>query len=50
MKRLIALVLFSAALLAGCASLDERQRSWIFQPSDRSWWRGEEAALSLIHI
>lgn len=44
MKRLITLVLFSAALLAGCASLDERQRGWIFQPSDRSWWRGEEAA------
>lgn len=44
MKRLIALVLFSATLLAGCASLDERQRGWIFQPSDRSWWRGEEAA------
>ncbi len=44
MKRLIALVLCSAALLAGCASLDERQRGWIFQPSDRSWWRGEEAA------
>ena len=31
-------------LLAGCATLDERQRGWIFQPSDRSWWRGEEAA------
>lgn len=44
MKRLIALVLFSTLLLAGCASLDERQRGWIFQPSDRSWWRGEEAA------
>ena len=44
MKRLIALVLLSAAALAGCASLDERQRGWIFQPSDRSWWRGEEAA------
>ncbi len=44
MKRLIALVLFAAALLAGCATLDERQRTWIFQPSDRSWWRGEEAA------
>ena len=44
MKRLIALVLCSVALLAGCASLDERQRGWIFQPSDRSWWRGEEAA------
>jgi hypothetical protein len=44
MKRLIALVLLSAAVLAGCATLDERQRGWIFQPSDRSWWRGEEAA------
>ena len=44
MKRLIALSLVAAALLAGCASLDERQRQWIFQPSDRSWWRGEEAA------
>jgi len=44
MKRLIALILFSVTLLAGCASLDERQRGWIFQPSDRSWWRGEEAA------
>ena len=44
MKRLIALTLLAAAVLAGCASLDERQRSWIFQPSDRSWWRGEEAA------
>ncbi len=44
MKRLIALLLLSAAMLAGCATLDERQRGWIFQPSDRSWWRGEEAA------
>ncbi|MEO5660339.1 MAG: alpha/beta fold hydrolase, partial [Polaromonas sp.] len=25
------------AVLAGCAALDEKQRSWIFQPSDRSW-------------
>ncbi|MGA0569394.1 alpha/beta hydrolase [Variovorax sp. VNK109] len=24
-------------LLAGCSSLDEKQREWIFQPSDRSW-------------
>lgn len=44
MKRLIALLLLAVAVLAGCASLDERQRGWIFQPSDRSWWRGEEAA------
>jgi uncharacterized protein len=50
MKRLIALVLFSAALLAGCANLDERQRGWIFQPSDRSWWRGDEAAQGMQDI
>jgi alpha-beta hydrolase superfamily lysophospholipase len=24
-------------LLAGCASLDEKQGAWIFQPSDRTW-------------
>lgn len=27
----------SLGLTVGCATLDERQRSWIFQPSDRSW-------------
>jgi alpha-beta hydrolase superfamily lysophospholipase len=29
--------------LAGCAALDAKQREWIFQPSDRSWW-GSAAA------
>ena len=24
-------------VLAGCSTLDEKQRGWIFQPSDRSW-------------
>lgn len=33
--------------MSGCATLDERQREWIFQPSDRSWWRGEEAAAAM---
>jgi len=40
MKRLTLSVmgLAAAALLTvGCASLEERQREWIFQPSDRSW-------------
>jgi alpha-beta hydrolase superfamily lysophospholipase len=43
-------ILFSlAALLAavvtvGCGTLDERQRAWIFQPSDQSW--GGTAALA----
>jgi alpha-beta hydrolase superfamily lysophospholipase len=44
MKRLLLLTLALAALLVGCANLDERQRGWIFQPSDRSWGRGEQAA------
>lgn len=31
---LVALTLLAAA---GCAALDEKQRQWIFQPSDRTW-------------
>lgn len=39
------LALFAAVLaLAGCATLDEKQREWIFQPSDRAWWGGLAAA------
>ena len=35
---------FSALLaLAGCTTLDEKQREWIFQPSDRSWGGGAAA-------
>ena len=50
MKRLLLLCLTTAALIAGCGSLDERQRGWIFQPSDRSWWRGEEAAAGMSDV
>ena len=32
------------AVLAGCSTLDERQRAWIFQPSDRTWGGGLAAA------
>jgi uncharacterized protein len=32
------------AVLAGCATLDDKQGEWIFQPSDRSWSSGLEAA------
>jgi alpha-beta hydrolase superfamily lysophospholipase len=42
--RLFSLLALALALLAGCATLDERQRAWIFQPSDRSW--GGSAALA----
>jgi alpha-beta hydrolase superfamily lysophospholipase len=44
MKRLIATLLAAFALLAGCATLDEKQRFWIFQPSDRTWAGGLSAA------
>lgn len=40
MKRrwqLFAALITSLAVLAGCATLDERQRAWIFQPGDRAW-------------
>ncbi len=39
MKRryLFAAAALAAALSMGCTTLDERQRAWIFQPSDRSW-------------
>jgi uncharacterized protein len=31
-------------VLAGCATLDEQQRKWVFQPSKQSWWGGTAAA------
>ncbi|MBA3774152.1 MAG: alpha/beta fold hydrolase [Ramlibacter sp.] len=34
----------AAALTVGCGTLDEKQRAWIFQPSDRSW--GDSSALA----
>jgi alpha-beta hydrolase superfamily lysophospholipase len=47
MRRAIALfaaVALGLALATGCASLDEKQREWIFQPSDRTWAGGAQAA------
>ena len=40
---LAALVLVLLAL-AGCATLDEKQREWIFQPSNRTWAGAAAAA------
>jgi alpha-beta hydrolase superfamily lysophospholipase len=31
------LAALALALSAGCSTLDEKQRAWIFQPSDRAW-------------
>jgi len=53
MKRwllLLLAVLAAFALITGCATLDEKQRGWIFQPSDRSWWRGDEAAQGMSDV
>ena len=48
--RLVALLLSAAALLGGCASLDEKQREWIFQPSDRTWSGGLAAAEGMADV
>jgi len=36
--------LLALSVLAGCATLDEKQREWVFQPSKQSWWGGNAAA------
>ncbi len=41
------LLALTVGLFAGCAALDERQRAWIFQPSDRSWGSSGDAALGM---
>ena len=43
----LAAMVMSLALLAGCATLDEKQRGWIFQPSDRTWGGGAAAAVGM---
>jgi hypothetical protein len=37
-------VVAAAAALPGCAALDQKQREWVFQPSDRTWGSGLAAA------
>jgi uncharacterized protein len=44
MVRIACALLVGAGLLGGCAALDEQQRRWIFQPTDRSWYGGAAAA------
>lgn len=44
-RRLAAVLPLAAlGLQVGCATLDERQRGWIFQPGDRTWAGGVAAA------
>ncbi|MEJ7688459.1 MAG: alpha/beta fold hydrolase [Variovorax sp.] len=39
-----------ALMGAGCSTLDERQREWIFQPSDRSWGNSESMTEGMEHV
>ncbi|MBL8341477.1 MAG: alpha/beta fold hydrolase [Rubrivivax sp.] len=41
---LVAAALAAAVALPGCAILDQKQRQWVFQPSDRTWGGGLAAA------
>jgi len=52
MKRwtLFAAAALAAALTVGCGTLDERQRAWIFQPSDRSWGHTAELARDMDEV
>jgi alpha-beta hydrolase superfamily lysophospholipase len=44
LRRWAAVTALALGTLGGCASLDAQQRKWIFQPSDRTWWGGAQAA------
>jgi pimeloyl-ACP methyl ester carboxylesterase len=43
----LAALTMAAAVGAGCGSLDERQREWIFQPAKNTWWAGADATLGM---
>ena len=51
MKRwhLFTAVLCSLGVLIGCATLDDKQGEWIFQPSDRTWG-GASAARDMADV
>ena len=43
-RGLLALAVLVPLALSGCATLDEQQRKWVFQPSKQSWWGGATAS------
>lgn len=47
---LVATLLAGLTLVGGCAALDAKQREWIFQPSQRSWWGGTQAAQGMADV
>lgn len=40
----------AALALFGCATLDQKQREWVFQPSDRSWGASSEIAAGMLEL
>lgn len=48
--KLLSSFLAALVLLAGCATLNDKQAEWIFQPSNRSWGNGLEAAQGMQDI
>jgi fermentation-respiration switch protein FrsA (DUF1100 family) len=46
----LALLVTAAALSAGCAMLDAKQREWIFQPSNRSWSGADTSGMQDVWI
>ena len=46
----LAAVALAGVSLVGCATLDEKQREWIFQPSDRTWVGGAAAAEGMSEV
>jgi alpha-beta hydrolase superfamily lysophospholipase len=49
-RRLLLACMAGLALLGGCSTLDEKQREWIFQPSDRTWSGGMAAAQGMEEV
>ncbi|HYD76922.1 alpha/beta hydrolase [Ramlibacter sp.] len=51
-RRLLAFlsVLMAIVLSVGCSTLDEKQREWIFQPSDRAWGGSASYAEGMDHV
>jgi len=46
----LAALLAAAALASGCATLDAKQREWIFQPGTRTWSGGLAAAQGMADV
>jgi len=49
-RHLFTLAVLLLVGMAGCATLDEKQRAWIFQPSDRTWSGGLAAAQGMDEV